>query len=191
MRVLARRVKAREVGRTVEIIARIVAAATNVFVVGDASSRDGRWSVGGEVNWQGLRRRVGGQRTASSARLSVGLGSVQVDVFVGCHCCGYFGSCAAILSTYRYYCTYLHVPTWVVSTILFPSSAIHFPQKRCHNDDLSHEIRLRLLSACGSGDAVDVAARAPRITSKMERRDSIVAASSSVRPQSLLFLPLL
>ena len=27
----------------------------------------------------------------------------------------------AILSTYRYYCTYLHVPTWVVSTILFPS----------------------------------------------------------------------
>jgi hypothetical protein len=27
------------------------------------------------------------------------------------------------------------------------------------NDDLSHEIRLRLLSACGSGDAVDVAAQ--------------------------------
>ncbi len=171
--------KAREVGRTVEIIARIVAATMIVFVVGDASSRDGRWSVGGEVDWQGLRRHVGGQRAASSARLSVGLGSVQVDVFVGCHCCGYFGSCAAILSTYRYYCTYLHVPTWVVSTILFPSSAIHFPQKRCHNDDLSHEIRLRLLSACGSGDAVDVAARAPRITSKMERRDSIVAVSSS------------
>ena len=44
---------------------------------------------------------------------------------------------------------------------------------------VSHEIRLRLLSACGSGDAVDVAARAPRITSKMERRDSVVAASSS------------
>jgi hypothetical protein len=76
-------VKAREVGRTVEIIARIVAAATNVFVVGDASSRDGRWSVGGEVDWQGLRRRVGGQRAASSARLSVGLGRDQVDVFVG------------------------------------------------------------------------------------------------------------
>ena len=38
---------------------------------------------------------------------------------------------------------------------------------------------MRLLSACGSGDAVDVAARAPRITSKMERRDSVVAASSS------------
>jgi hypothetical protein len=41
-------VKAREVGRTVEIIARIVATA--VFVVGDASSRDGRWSVCGEVD---------------------------------------------------------------------------------------------------------------------------------------------
>jgi hypothetical protein len=76
----------------VEIIARIAAAATNVFIVGDASSRDGRWSVGGEVDWQGLRRRVGCKRAASSARLSVGLGSVQVDVFVGCHCCGFFGS---------------------------------------------------------------------------------------------------
>ena len=83
--------KAREVGRTVEIIARIVAAATIVFVVGDASSRE-RWNVGGEVDWQGLRRRVGCKRAASSARLSVGLGSVQVDVFVGCHCCGFFGS---------------------------------------------------------------------------------------------------
>ena len=82
-RVLARHVKAREVGRTVEIIARIVAAATtNVFVVGDASSRDGRWSVGGEVDWQGLRRRVGCKRAASSARLSVGLGRDQVDVFI-------------------------------------------------------------------------------------------------------------
>ena len=84
--------KAREVGRTVEIIARIVAATTNVFVIGDASSRDGRWSVGGEVDWQGLRRHVGGQRAASSARLSVGLRSVQVDAFVGCHCCWFFGS---------------------------------------------------------------------------------------------------
>ena len=81
--------KAREVGWTVEIIARI-ADAMNVFVVGDATSRDGRWSVGGEVDWQGLRRHVGGQRAASSARLSVGLGSVQVDVFVGCHCCVLF-----------------------------------------------------------------------------------------------------
>jgi hypothetical protein len=85
-------VKAREVGRTVDIIARIVAATANVFVIGDASSRDGRWSVGGEVDWQGLRRHVGCKRAASSARLSVGLGSVQVDVFVGCHCCGFFGS---------------------------------------------------------------------------------------------------
>ena len=84
--------KAREVGRTVEIIARIVAAATNVFVVGDASSRDGRWSVGGEVNWQGLRHRVGCKRAASSAMLSVSLGRDQVDVFVRCHCCGFFGS---------------------------------------------------------------------------------------------------
>jgi hypothetical protein len=41
-------VKAREVGRTVGIIARI-AAAMIVFIVGDASSRDGWWSVGGEV----------------------------------------------------------------------------------------------------------------------------------------------
>jgi hypothetical protein len=107
----------------------------------------------------------------------------------------------AILSTYRYYCTYLHVPTWVVSTILFPSifhkkdaTTMTYPRRYAcdycrpaaqgmqstsqRKDDLSHEIRLRLLSACGSGDAVDVAARAPRITSKMERRDSVVAASS-------------
>jgi hypothetical protein len=39
-------VKAREVGRTVGIIARI-AAATIIFIIGDASSRDGWWSVGG------------------------------------------------------------------------------------------------------------------------------------------------
>ena len=107
----------------------------------------------------------------------------------------------AILSTYRYYCTYLHVPTWVVSTILFPSifhkkdaTTMTYPRRYAcdycrpaaqgmqstsqRKDDLSHEIRLRLLSACGSGDAVDVAARAPRITSKMERRDRVVAASS-------------
>ena len=90
-RVLARLVKAREVGRTVEIITRIVPAATNVFIVGDASRRDGRWSVGGEVDWQGLRCRLGGQRNASIARLTVGLGSIQVDVFVGCHCCRFFG----------------------------------------------------------------------------------------------------
>jgi hypothetical protein len=59
------------------------------------------------------------------------------------------------------------------------------------NDNLSHEIRLRLLSACGSGDAVDVAARAPRITSKMERRDSVVAASSSKKElcPSILYHP--
>ncbi len=82
--------KARDVGRTVEIIVRVVAAATNVFVVGDASSRDGRWSVGGEVDWQGLRSRVGCKRAESSARLSVGLGRDQVDVFVGCHCCVLF-----------------------------------------------------------------------------------------------------
>ncbi len=58
-------------------------------------------------------------------------------------------------------------------------------------DDLSHEIRLRLLSACGSGDAVDVAARTPRITSKMERRDSVVAASSSKKElcPSILYHP--
>ena len=85
--------KAWEVGRTVEIIAHIdAAAAASVFVVGDASSRDGRWSVCGEVDWQGLCRHVGGRCAASSARLSVGLGSVQVDVFVGCHCCRFFGS---------------------------------------------------------------------------------------------------
>ena len=75
-----RLVKAREVGRTVGIIARI-AAAMIVFVVGDASSRDGWWSVGGEVDWQGLRRRVDGQRAASSARLSVGLGSNEINAF--------------------------------------------------------------------------------------------------------------
>jgi hypothetical protein len=61
---------------------RIVAAMTNVFVIGDASSRDGRWSVGGEVDWQGLRRHVGCKRAASSARLSVGPGRDQVDVFI-------------------------------------------------------------------------------------------------------------
>ena len=82
--------KAREVGRTVGIIARIAAAATIIFVVGDASSRDGWWSVGGEVDWQGLRRRVGGQRAASSARLSVGLGSNEIDAFFDRHCHRFF-----------------------------------------------------------------------------------------------------
>jgi hypothetical protein len=127
-RVLARLVKAREVGRTVGFIARI-AAATNVFVVGDASSRDGWWSVGGEVDWQGHRRRVGGQRAASSARLSVGLGSVQVDVFVGCHCCGFFGSLkrCGLYAQPDYLPTGTIVPTIHHSTL--PSSAIHFPQK--------------------------------------------------------------
>ena len=90
MRVLACLVKEREVGRTVGITARI-AVATIVFVVGDASSRDGWWSVGGEVDWQeGLRRRVGGQHAASSARLSVGLGSNKIDAFFDRHCCQYF-----------------------------------------------------------------------------------------------------
>ena len=101
--------KAREVGRTVEIIARIVAATANVFVIGDASSRDGRWSVGGEVDWQGLRRRVGCKRAASSARLSVGLGRDQVDVFFfDCHCRRFWlfleclGFTRSQISTYRY-----------------------------------------------------------------------------------------
>jgi hypothetical protein len=95
-------VKAREVGRTIEIIAHIAAAA--IFVVGDASSRDGRWSVGGEVDWQGLRRRVECKRAASSARLSVGLRCVQVDD-IGCHCCGFFGSlerCGLYAQPYYY-----------------------------------------------------------------------------------------
>jgi hypothetical protein len=107
--------KAREVGWTVEIIARI-ADAMNVFVVGDATSRDWRWSVGGEVDWQGLRRHVGGRRAASSARLSVGLGSVQVDVFVGCHCCGFFGSlerCAELYAQPYYLPTGTIVPTYM------------------------------------------------------------------------------
>jgi hypothetical protein len=108
-------VKSREVGRTVDIMVRIVAAMTNVFVIGDASSRDGRWSVGGEVDWQGLRRHVGCKRAASSARLSVGPGRDQVDVFIfDRHLSQVFGSfwnvwalCAARLSRYNY-CTYLH-----------------------------------------------------------------------------------
>ena len=74
----------------VGIIARIAAAATIVFVVGDASSRDGCWSVGGEVDWQGLCRSVGGQCAASSARLSVGLGSNKIDAFFDRHCHRYF-----------------------------------------------------------------------------------------------------
>jgi hypothetical protein len=53
----------------------------------------------------------------------------------------------------------LYLPTCTNMGSFYHSFSIHFPQKRCHNDDLSQEIRLRLLSACGSGDAVDVAAQ--------------------------------
>ena len=53
----------------------------------------------------------------------------------------------------------LYLPTCTNMGSFYHSFSIHFPQKRCHNDDLSHEIRLRLLSACGSGDAVNVAAQ--------------------------------
>ena len=85
-------------------------------------------SVGGEVDWQGLRCRVGGQRNASRARLSVGLRSVQVDVFVGCHCCGFFGSFerCGLYAQPDYLPTGTIVPT-IHSTL--PSSAIHYSQQ--------------------------------------------------------------
>ena len=65
-------------------------------------------SVGGEVDWQGLRRRVR-QRAVLSARLSVSLGRDQVDVFFfDCHCRRFWlfleclGFTRSQISTYRY-----------------------------------------------------------------------------------------
>jgi hypothetical protein len=109
-------VKAREVGRTVDIIVRIVAATTNVFVIGDASSRDGRWSVDGEVDWQGLRRHVGCKRAASSARLSVGLGRDQVDVFIFDRHCRRF---LALFGTFGLYAQPDYLGTTIVPTYMY------------------------------------------------------------------------
>jgi len=44
-------VKAREIGRTVVITKRIAAVTIVDIVVGNATSRVGWWSVGGEVDW--------------------------------------------------------------------------------------------------------------------------------------------